>query len=223
MKALIFDSGPLINFSMNGLLNVLEKLKEKSGCSFFITTNVKKEVYDRPVNIPKFELGALKINSLIRKNILEMPESAGIPSSLIESKTKRLTAEANRFISVEGLPVNIVSEAEMSCFILDNELRKKNYKTLIAIDERTARMLSEKPENLARLMSERLHKKASILKSTQTFKGYSFIRSSELVYAAYKLGLIDIKDPRTLEALILATKFKGSSISWEEINILKKL
>jgi len=56
-----------------------------------------------------------------------------------------------------------------------------------------------------------------------SFKGFSFVRSSELVYVAYKLDLIQIADPRTLEALILATKFKGSSISWEEINILKKL
>src|SRR3989344_4392184 len=223
MKALIFDSGPLINFSMNGMLNILEKLREKSKCAFLITEHVKEEVFDHPVNIPKFELGALRIQDLIKRNVLQMPESLGIKNSLIGEQTRYLTSEANKLLRINGIPINIVSEAEMSCFALSKELTKKGYETLLAVDERTALMLSEKPENLVQLMSERLHKKVTLAGNAQLFKNFNFVRSSELIYVAYKKGLVEIKDPKILEALILATKFKGSSISWDEINVLKKL
>lgn len=222
-KALIFDAGPLINLSMNGLLYVLQKLKEKSDAIFLITYEVKREVYDRPINIPQFELGALRINELINKGTLQLPENAGISREIIENKTIEYMSEANKMLRVEGQNVNLVSDAEMSCLALARELEKKNYETLIAIDERTARMICEKPENLVQLMSERMHKKVSLFKSSDYFKGFKFIRSSEIVYVAYKKGIIDLKDKKALEALILATKFKGTSISWGEIDALKKM
>ena len=58
MKAVILDSGPLINLSMNGLLYIIKELKEKTGVRFFITKDVKYETLDRPIGVPRFELGA---------------------------------------------------------------------------------------------------------------------------------------------------------------------
>jgi hypothetical protein len=56
------------------------------------------------------------------------------------------------------------------------------------------------------------------------FSKFKFIRSSELVYVAYKKGIINLgNNKKVLEALLYATKFKGSSISFEEINELKRL
>ena len=43
MKHLIFDSGPLINFSMNGALHVLERLNKEFKGDFLITKEVKEE------------------------------------------------------------------------------------------------------------------------------------------------------------------------------------
>jgi len=223
MKAIIFDSGPIINLSLNGLLPLIEKLKSVFKGKFLITSQVKQEIYERPVHIPQFELGALRIKDLIDKKILEMPESLDINSKQVDMLTRKFMEEANHAMQVDNHHVQLVSDAEMSCLALSLELKNKGIESIIAVDERTARMLCEKPENLEKIMSMHLHKQVNLVNSLNSFKGFSFVRSSELVYVAYKLGLVPIADPRTLEALILATKFKGSSISWEEINILKKL
>ena len=39
----------------------------------------------------------------------------------------------------------------------------------------------------------------------------------------FKKGIVKIKDPKTLEALLYAVKFKGCSITDEEIKEIKKL
>ena len=57
----------------------------------------------------------------------------------------------------------------------------------------------------------------------RTLGQFRFIRSSELVYVAYKKGFIKLNDKRALEALLYATKYKGCAISWEEIEQLKRL
>lgn len=225
MKVLIFDSGPLINLSMNGLLPALEEMKKRFDGKFIITEAVKNEVVDRPSGIERFELGALRVQNLLDKGVLELPSSLGIELGNLKNKTRELMNLANNSIKVKNRPINIVSEAEITCIALSNELNKKGINNMIAIDERTTRILGEEPENLERIMSEKLNQKISVdQKSLKSFKDHKFIRSSELVYVAYKKGLINIGGgKRLLEALIYATKFKGSSISFDEINELKKL
>jgi len=224
MKALIFDSGTLINLSMNGLLDILPALQKKLNGKFLITKEVKYEIVDRPVDIHRFELGALKIQNLIDSKVLEMPESMGIRSEKITNETKELMDVANHFLQIKDRWLKIVSEAEMSCLALSTELINRGIENIIAIDERTTRILAEMPGNLEKLMSERLHMTVHLVaKNFEIFSKYKFIRSSELVYVAYKKNLIDIKGKKVLEALLYATKFKGAAISFEEIDILKKL
>lgn len=224
MKALIFDSGPLINLSMNGLLYIIEELKKNFDGKFIITESVKREVIDRPINIERFELGALRVQTLLDSGIIELPSSIGVDSSKLIAETNRIMGVANSAVRLKNKSINIVSEAEMSCVALSSILTKKGIDNLIVIDERTTRILAENPENLERLMTERIHSpiKANI-KILKEFEDHQFIRSSELVYVAYKKGLINLKGKKVLEALIYATKFKGSAISFEEINELKKL
>ena len=78
MKTLIFDSGPLINLSMNGFLYILEELKKSFNGKFLITEQVKYETLDRPLKIQIFELGALRIQDLLQKKVLELPSSLNI-------------------------------------------------------------------------------------------------------------------------------------------------
>ena len=66
MKAIVFDSGTIINFAMNGILDILKSLKSEFNGKFIITEAVKEEVIDKPLHIKKFELEALMINSLIQ-------------------------------------------------------------------------------------------------------------------------------------------------------------
>jgi len=224
MKALILDSGILINFSMNGLLYVLEELKKKTSVRFIITHDVKYEVVDRPVKVPRFELGALRVQTLLDDKVIEMTSAVSVNDNEIKKKTQELMNIANNSLKSHGQFIKIVSDAEMSCLALSSILTEKGVDNIIGVDERTTRILSEKPENLEKIMSRKLHAHVKLEKSSfERFKDFKFIRSSELAYVAYKLGVLKIKGPKALEAALYATKFKGSSISHDELNVLKKL
>ena len=222
-KALIFDSGPLINFSINGLLHVLEKLKQSFPGPFLITNEVKLEIYDHPLTIRQFELGALRINKLIENKTLQFPQEFNIDIQKLRQNTVKLTDEANYVFRADNEHIKIVSDAEMSCIALAQILKSQNAQVMLAIDERTARMLIEKPENLQKLLSQHLHREVRQVSKLSNLQNLQCIRSSELIYVAHKKGLTNLEGKKALEALIYATKFKGSSISWDEIEILKRL
>jgi hypothetical protein len=223
-KALIFDSGAIINLSMNGLLYILEELKKDFEGRFIITEEVKYEVIDRPIKVQRFELEALRVQQLLKEKVLEPPESLGISNSEIQRETKNLLEIANHTISSNGRWVEVVSGAEMSCLALNSILQKKGIECIIAIDERTTRILSEKPENLKKIMSDKLHMNISLAEGNlEKLSNFKFIRSSEIGYVAFKKNLLHLKDKKALEAVLYATKFKGSSISFDEINELKNL
>jgi len=222
-KALIFDSGALINLSMNGLLYILESLKKNFPGKFLITKQVKYEIVDRPIGIKRFELGALMVQNLIDSGVLEMSSSVGVSDDIIASRTKDFMQKSNHSLTYKGDWMEVVSDAEMSCLALSAELEKKGYECMIAIDERTTRMLGEDPKKLAEIMSNKLHQNVRVSAKPYPQGEFSFIRSSELVYVAYKKGYIHLSGKQALDALLYATKFKGSSISFEEIEQLKKL
>jgi hypothetical protein len=159
-KVLIFDAGALINLSMNGLLYILPALKAKFKGKFIITHSVKEEVIDRPMKVQRFELGALRIQKLLEDKVLEMAETLDISHAQIEGETIKLVEKINHFIQANDRWIKIVSPGEISCLALSNELEKKGFGSIIAIDERTTRLLSEKPENLEKLMSRKLHMQA---------------------------------------------------------------
>lgn len=223
MKALIFDSGPIINLSMNSLLYVLKELKKIFAGKFLITEAVKYEIVDRPLKIPRFELGALQIKELIDSNIIEFPSSLKIDSNEIKKETQNFMTQANNCTKVGDRLINIISEAETSCLALSQILTKQKIENIIAIDERTTRILTEKPQNLEKIMSDKLHTQVIVSCDLNSFQNFKFIRSTELAYVAYKKGLLKINDQHALEAALYATKFKGSSVSYEEIRELKKL
>lgn len=223
-KVLIIDSGTLITLAMNGLLDVLSEFKKTFEGKFIITNEVKYEVIDHPIEVQRFELDALRVQNLIDSGVLELPDSVEISNDAIKKKTRELMEIANHSVRIIDRWMKIVSDAEISCLALSYELEKKGFETLVAIDERTTRMLIEKPENLEKIMSEKMHHKVEVVTNKlKAFESFRIIRSSEIVFVAFKKGLINIKGKKALEALLYATKFKGASISFEEINELKKL
>ena len=223
MKVLILDAGPLINLSMNGLLEIFEEIKEQ-GITLTITNYVYQEVVDRPSHIPRFELGALKIKELIDKKVIQLATDIGLAQQEIESQTQRLLQIVNCAVKSDNKCIEILSPAETSCLAVSLLLTKKGIENIICIDERTTRVLFEKPENLRDLMANKLHIKI-FLNTTEIKKlsQFRFIRSSELVYVAYKKHFIELKDKRALEALLYATKYKGCAIAWDEIEQMKRL
>lgn len=222
-KAIIFDSGTLISFSMNGVIDILERLKSIFNGKFIITPDVKKEIIDRPLQIKRFSLEALKIKHLLDNKVLEMPSSFGLSDKDILKRTNDMLNKANSTYR-GGHDIHLINYGEASCLAVSRMLSEQGIDNAIAIDERTTRMLGEKPENLSKLLEKKLHTKITSNKNNfDFFKGFKFIRSAELAYVAYKKDLIELKNGDVLDALLYAMKFKGCAISNEEISEIKKI
>ena len=223
-KAIIFDSGTLISFSMNGVTDILEKLKGIFNGKFIITSDVKKEIIDRPLQIKKFSLEALKIKNLLDKKIIELPYSIGLNEKEVAKETHDMLNRANTTYKDKKRDIHIIDSGEASCLAVSKMLAEKGVENIIAVDERTTRMLGEKPENLALLLEKRLHIKINPDKDNyKFFKEFRFIRSAELVYIAYKKKLVNLKNGNVLDALLFAMKFKGCAISGDEIREIEKM
>ena len=224
-KVLIFDASSLISFAMNGLLGELRELKKIFPGKFIIPKEVKQEVIDKPMTIKRFELEALNLNQLVEEKILEFPTSVGIDEEEISKQTSHLLNLANNtFFERKKKEIHLIDLGETSCLVLSRILNEKNVPNLLVIDERTTRMLSEKPENLRKLLQKKLHVHVEIKKENlKHFKGFKIVRSCELIYIAYKNNLVKIKDKKALDALLYALKYKGCAISVDEIELIKRM
>ena len=209
---------------MNGLLYVLRKLKENCKIKFIVTNEVKQEIIDRPLKIKRFKLEALKLDQLMFDKVLESPESSGINNKEISIRTEKFLDLANSTYKESDKYIHLIDLGEASCVALSKILNEKNIQNVIAIDERTTRMLCEKPENLKKLLQKKLHTSIKYEKENiKHFKGLKVIRSTEIIYTAYKKDLTILKGKQALDALLYALKSKGCAISYEEIEEIKKI
>jgi hypothetical protein len=223
-KAIIFDSGALISFSMNGITYLIKELKGIFKGKFLITGEIKKEIVDKPLTIKRFELEALKLKQLLDEGTLELPSSLGIKDNEITSKTNEILSIANSTFKGTKKDIHIIDSGEGSCLALSKILDAKGIKNVIAIDERTTRLLAEKPENLIKIFEKKMNTKITAKSQNyKFFSGFKVIRSTELVYVAYKKGLTKLKDKNILGALLWAMRFKGASISNDEIEEIKRI
>ncbi len=229
-KVLIFDASTLITLVMNGLTEELRSLKKIFNGKFIITNEVKKEIVDKPITIARFKLEALRLKQLIDESVLEMPLSVKVKEEEISKEANKILSIANNIFAgqVKGeklsKTIRIIDLGEASCLALSKILTQKGIKNILAVDERTTRMLGEKPENLQQLLERKLRSRIDLKeKNFEFFKGFNFIRSSELVYVANKKGLVKLKNHVVLGALLYAVKFKGCAISMDEIKEMIKL
>ncbi len=223
-RVIIFDSSSIINFTINGLHEELRALKQLFPGKFIITKEVQAEVIDRPLEIKKFKLEALKIRQLVKEKILDTPESIGISSLEVGKRTERIMDVANSTFFSKGNAIKIIDDGEASCLALSSICEEKGIKNVLSVDERTIRVLGEKPENLLEILQRKLH---TDIKGNREnfayFKGLKFIRSAELIFYAYNHGIIKEKSVDLLDALLYSLKINGCSISEEEIAEMKKL
>lgn len=223
-KVIIFDASTIISLSMNGLLEEFKKLKNIFEGKFIIPKEVKKEVIDHPIKTKRFELEAIKIQALIDEGHLVMPKDLGIDDKEITNLMFRFMDLANTMFISKGQKIKIIHDGEAACLALSKILNEKGLDNVLAIDERTTRMLVEKPENLQKLIEKRTHARIKLKESNfKSFVGFKIIRSTELMYVAYKKGLIRWKSKNVLDALLYALKFKGCAISEEEIDKIKRI
>jgi hypothetical protein len=224
-KAIIFDSSTLINFAINGLLQEFRELKKMFDGKFLITKEIVGEIIDKPMKIKRFELEALKIKELFTDNVLELPSSLGIDEKKVSSMTAEILNITNNTFFAKGNAMQIIDLGEASCLALSRLLDEKGIKNVVSVDERTIRLLCEKPENLLSIFQNKLHTDVKFKKENlKSFRDFKFIRSAELIFIAYKKGIVKLRDHgNVLDALLYAMKLNGCSISEEEINEMKRL
>jgi hypothetical protein len=223
MKYLIFDSGPIISLTMAGLLPVLEKLKKIFPGEFIITPQVKIEIIDKPLKIKKYKLEAIQVKNLLERGIIKLSSDI-VSDQRLESEVKKILKITNGVLRTtkDKEKIKIIHKGEASCLAFSNLCRQNS---VIVIDERTTRILTESPEKLEKLMERKLHTPLELEFSLiKDFKDFKFIRSTELIFLAYKKNLISMKkDNDLLDALLYGLKFKGAAISGVEIEEMKKL
>ncbi len=219
-KFLIFDAGPIISLTMNGLLPILEKLKQNFKGEFIITPQIKEEVIDKPLKIKKYKFEGIRVTDLIEKGILKMSSEFVSPQSLEKETSKIMKLLNSSFTSSEK--IELIQKGEASCIAFANLCNCEN---VIVVDERTIRMMGEAPENQKKIMENKLHARVDINQGNlKVLKNIKFIRSSELIYIAYKKNLLEWKkDKTTLEALLYALKYSGTAISSRDIEAIKSL
>ena len=209
---------------MNGLLGKLKKLKGIFNGKFIIPLQVKNEVVDNPIKRKRFELEALQIQRLIENKILELPNSLNLNEQEILHSAKELLDIANNAFYEKNKAVHILDLGEASCLAVSKILTKQKIRNVLAVDERTLRVLCEKPDNLKQILQKKLHTAINYKKENlNQFAGCDIIRSTELIYVAYKKGLTELKGKLALDAFLYALKFKGCSITQEEIEEIKKI
>lgn len=223
-NAIIFDSSTLISLSMNNLFEEIRGLKKIFKGKFLITKEVKSEIIDKPLNIKRFELEAIRLKQLLDEGILEMPSAVGVNDRDISNATRDILEIANKTFYSGNKDIHLIDLGEASALALSKIMTEKDMNNILAVDERTTRMLAEKPESLRKIMEGKLHTKIKTKEQNYVFfKNFRFVRSTELIYVAYKKGIVKSKDKNILDALLYALKFKGTAISDEEINEIKKM
>lgn len=223
-KVIIFDSSTLINMVLNGLLAEFRELRKSFNGKFIITKEVMAEVIDKPMTIKRFKLEALKIKRMLDDGVIELPSALGIDEKRLAILINEIREKANKIFYANGNPIQIIHSGEISCLALGRLLEEKGVNVAISMDERTTRMLCEKPENLSSLLQKKLHTSVTANRENFSyFKNCKFIRSTELMYVAYKKGIINLKNHNVLDAILYALKMNGCSITDEEIAEMERL
>ena len=224
-KAILVDAGPIITLALSQLLWVLKPLKEKTGVTLYITPAVYTELVEKPQTIKRFQFEALHVQKLIREGILTLYEKR-----ISKQTTDKLTRLANNSFMIKEGPLEILQAGELETLALSIDT-----KSPMLMDERTLRLLIEKPAGMKQLLEGRKRKKVKKnpekLKEFQTLVGRpGIIRSIELVAVAFEMGLLDDYLPPNqdkvagqkalLRAVLWNTKYHGASVIDHEIDEL---
>lgn len=224
MKALVFDSGPLISLTMNNLLWLIEPLSRLFKGNFYIPEAVKSEIVDEPFQTKKFKFEALQVQEYITKGALKI-----VPDSTTKNETLKLLNIANNCFGIKGQPLTLVHYGEIASLVVANDLNA----SALVMDERVTRELLEHPQHLVKLMSKKLRakiqpNKAMLAEFKQRTADIRIIRSTELAAIAFEKGLLDryiVKSvpgsrKTLLESVLWGLKLDGCAINKRGINAI---
>ena len=215
MKALVFDSGPLISLTMNNLLWLLEPLKRLFRGEFIIPESVKSELVDEPFQTKRFKFEALQVQECIGKGVLKVFED-----DITKAETLTLLNAANSCFNARNKNLTIVHYGEIASIAAALHLNA----SALVMDERITRELVEHPLHLAELMKKKLHtpvqtNDAMLAEFRKRTEGIKIIRSTELAAIAFEKGLLDKYASKTatresvLESVLWGLKLDGCAIN----------
>ncbi|MEK6970000.1 MAG: hypothetical protein AABW48_06245 [Nanoarchaeota archaeon] len=223
IKALFFDTGPIITLVMSRLIWILPLLKNKFGGKFYITPAVKQELITRPLEIKRFEFEALQTLKLIKDGTLEVYDK--VP----QKKVTELIDLANSSFKINNKNLEIIQEGEVESVACALDIGAD----AVVMDERTLRLFIENNRDMKRLLERRFQKEIMVdLAKMDQFSAQlnkiKIIRSTELVSTAYKMGLLDDYVPELkkgneilVDSILWTVKYNGAAISEREINEIK--
>ncbi|MBI5066313.1 hypothetical protein HZA97_08820 [Candidatus Woesearchaeota archaeon] len=221
MKALVFDTGPIISLATNNLLQLLPKLQEKFKGDFFITQGVHYEIIERPLKSRRFKFEALQVERRIEQGVLQVYND-----KRITEKAKQILSQVNSCFKARGKYIQAVQLAEVETLVLAKEINAD----AVIIDELITRLLIENPEEIVKIMTHRLGEKVEVNKANlkqmqKQFKQIKVLRSAELVTIAFEMGILDkylVNIPQArkelLEGLLWGVKLNGCAITEKEID-----
>ncbi len=228
MKGVGLDAGPVISLSINNMLWIFEELKKRTRTSFYITEAVKREIFDRPISIKRFEIKAVQALDLISEDILKI---INVDEEFVDETLKL----ANECFYANGKQIQIAHRGEIECLcgVIQHDLQA------FVIDETNMRLMIEAPEQLKHKLSSRLHTNIredaeKIKKFRNITKSIKVLRSTELLAIAYEKGVMkryndknqrkympDIEE-KIIDGMLWGAKLAGCSINHQEIQDLKE-
>lgn len=231
-KTLILDAGPVINFALNNLLWVYEKLKKEYDVRFLLPNNVFYEVVEKPLKTRKYKLEALEVSRMISLGVFEV-----IQNSPLEKTMKRIENLSNNSFIAKGRSIDILHGGELEVYSYGVHLESD----ILVIDEATARYLIEDPDRVLKRFRRKLH--TDVVKNDENLEklngllsDLSVVRSVDLAVFAYEKGYFsqtenekvreiigrDNLKAEILDSLLWALKTNGCAINEQEIyNIIE--
>lgn len=214
---MVFDASALISVSQTCLVKILAGLKRKMDADFIVPESVFLEAVQRPIEIRRFELNAIRIKKVIEENGFRVLPARD------QGIVDEIGASANSCFLVHGRPIRLLQGGEIEALAIAKELGAEAF----AIDERTTRMLIESPEQLRKIIQARRSIRIDVDAQKQRafsgmFSGLAIVRSVELIALADEYGLLEEELPKgkqSLEAALFAAKYSGCAVSSREINL----
>ena len=231
-KTLILDAGPIINFALNNLLWVYQKLKKEYGVRFLLPKNVFYEVVEKPLETRKYKFEALEVSRMISLGVFEVVKESPLNKTM--DKIERLSN--NSFVA-KGRSIDILHGGELEAYAYGIHLESD----ILVIDEATARYLIEDPNRVLERFKRKLHTKVTkndknLNELSNLLKDLYVVRSIDIAVFAYEKGYFselendklksiigrDNLKAEVLDSLLWALKTNGCAINEQEIyNIIE--
>jgi predicted nucleic acid-binding protein len=212
----VMDSSSIISISQSCLIASLGGLSGKDN-RFVIPESVFAEVVEKPIQIKRFELNAVRIEKAVKEGWISV-EALNARHSALAAEIKN---KADSLFFIGGKPISLIHRGEAEALALTKQLGS----SLLVIDERTTRSMLENPKQLKRLIERRRNKKVRLdeknaVSFQKMFQELSIARSVELIALAFERNLIASDLPtskQALEAALYAVKYAGCAVSSLEI------